>query len=184
MIVLRHCQSEFNLHFTRTKCDPGIVDPMLTPLGEEQAAQAAASLAGHRIDRILVSPYTRALQTAMPIARERRLAPVVTPLIGERCAFVCDIGTPASQLAERWPEIDFGHLEEIWWPQSTELEEHVVARAERFRLDAAALPQVEMTLVVSHWGFLLALSGSSLQNGAFLRIDPQLRPPTPLVWRH
>ncbi|TLU74593.1 histidine phosphatase family protein [Lichenicoccus roseus] len=184
MIVLRHCQSEFNLHFTRTKCDPGIVDPVLTPLGEEQAAQAAAALAGQRIDRILVSPYTRALQTAAPIARERGVAPVVTPLIGERCAFVCDIGTPASQLARRWPDIDFSHLEEVWWPQATEQEEHVVARAEQFRREAVALPQLAMTLVVSHWGFLLALSGSSLQNGAFLRIDAQQRPPSPLVWRH
>ena len=37
MILLRHCQSEFNLHFTRTRCDPGIVDPALTAEGLIQA---------------------------------------------------------------------------------------------------------------------------------------------------
>nr|WP_321983596.1 histidine phosphatase family protein [uncultured Lichenicoccus sp.] len=188
MIVLRHCQSEFNLHFTRTRQDPGIVDPVLTPLGEAQASASVVALAGIEITRILVSPYTRALQSAAPIARDRGLIPMVTPLIGERCAFVCDIGTPASLLARRWPEIDFGHLDELWWPQATELEDDVVARADRFRREMMSSPgcgaATGMTLVVSHWGFLLALSGTSLQNGCFLRIDPQHRPPMPLVWRH
>ena len=194
MIVLRHCQSEFNLHFTRTRQDPGIVDPVLTPFGEEQAAQAARALAELEITRILVSPYTRALQTAAPIARDRGLTPVVTPLIGERCAFICDIGTPASVLATRWPGIDFRHLEEVWWPQVIEVEDDVVARADRFRSQMTAqlqagepeagLAQAGMTLVVSHWGFLLALSGNSLQNGCFMRIDPGHRPPMPLVWQH
>ncbi len=184
MIVLRHCQSEFNLHFTRTRCDPGIVDPGLTPLGEEQARQSALALDGIEITRILVSPYTRALQTAAPIARARGLTPLVTPLIGERCAFICDIGTPASVLAGRWPEIDFSHLGEVWWPQVTEVEDDVVERADRFRREMSPPAQAGTTLVVSHWGFLLALSGTSLQNGCFLRIDPASRPAMPLVWQH
>ncbi len=43
MFLLRHGQSYFNLHFTRTRVDPGIEDPELTPLGLEQAAAAAAN---------------------------------------------------------------------------------------------------------------------------------------------
>ena len=46
MFLLRHGQSYFNLHFNRTRMDPGIEDPELTPLGVEQAAGAAAALAG------------------------------------------------------------------------------------------------------------------------------------------
>ena len=69
MILLRHGQSEFNLHFTATRRDPGIRDPRLTPLGHQQAAAAAEALRGKGITRILASPYTRALQTAAPIAR-------------------------------------------------------------------------------------------------------------------
>jgi len=44
MFLLRHGQSRFNLHFNETRVDPGIEDPELTALGNEQAAAAAAQL--------------------------------------------------------------------------------------------------------------------------------------------
>ncbi|HEY1411398.1 MAG TPA: phosphoglycerate mutase family protein, partial [Rhodopila sp.] len=68
MILLRHGQSEFNLHFNATRRDPGIVDPRLTELGHTQAQEAAQQLMGQGLERIIVSPYTRALQTARPVA--------------------------------------------------------------------------------------------------------------------
>src|SRR3546814_12714551 len=37
MILVRHGQSHFNVHFARTRVDPGIVDPQLTEEGERQA---------------------------------------------------------------------------------------------------------------------------------------------------
>ena len=184
MIVLRHCQSEFNVHFTRTRRDPGIVDPVLTPLGEQQAEQAALALAGAEITRILVSPYTRALQSVMPIARARGLTPLITPQVRERFAFICDIGSPRSALSRRWAQLDFNHLDEIWWPAGAEAEEAVLDRAARFRSEMAALPDWRTTLVVSHWGFLLALSGTSLENGTFRHVDPTARLTEPVVWRH
>src|SRR5579863_3163145 len=67
MFLLRHGQSYFNLYFTATRVDPGIEDPELTPLGHTQAAAAAKQLADTPLTRIIVSPYTRALQTAQPI---------------------------------------------------------------------------------------------------------------------
>ena len=69
MILLRHGQSEFNLHFTATRRDPGINDPKLTELGHQQAEAAAEALAREPIRRILCSPYTRALQTVAPVAK-------------------------------------------------------------------------------------------------------------------
>ncbi len=42
MILLRHGQSEFNLAFTLTRRDPGIVDARLTPLGRERLAEGIA----------------------------------------------------------------------------------------------------------------------------------------------
>ncbi|MFC7692700.1 histidine phosphatase family protein [Paeniroseomonas aquatica] len=99
MILLRHGQSEFNLHFSATKKDPGIPDPKLTELGQQQAEAAALALASERIDRIIASPYTRALQTAAPIARQRNLPITVTPTVRERYAFSCDIGSPAPRSA-------------------------------------------------------------------------------------
>ena len=172
MILLRHGESEFNRHFSAEKRDPGIPDPALTPAGETQARAAAKALRGQGLRRILVSPYTRALQTAALVAEALRVPVAVQPLVRERAAFTCDIGTPASALARRWPALDFRHLDEIWWPAAEEPVAEARARALRFRREMAALPDWSATLVISHWGFILALTGQQLANGAWLRHDP------------
>ena len=79
MILIRHGQSEFNLHFSATRIDPGIPDPKLTPLGEAQAEAAAETLASAGITRIIASPYTRAMQTAAPFARRLGLTVTISP---------------------------------------------------------------------------------------------------------
>ena len=66
MILLRHGQSEFNLHFTATKQRPRHPRPAADRARPAQAEAAAAALAGEGISRIIASPYTRALQTAAP----------------------------------------------------------------------------------------------------------------------
>ena len=182
MILLRHGQSWFNHHFTATRQDPGIHDPALTPLGEEQAEAAAESLAGEGLTRILTSPYTRALQTAAPIAQRLNLPITVNPIVRERYAFACDVGTPANRLAISWPGIDLTHLDEVWWPARRETTDEIVLRAGLFRAEMAALPGWERTLVVSHWGFILALTGSSVTNGQWVRYDPRSPPPAGIVW--
>jgi broad specificity phosphatase PhoE len=182
MILLRHGQSLFNAHFTETRRDPGIRDAALTPLGHAQAEAAAKSLAGERISRIIVSPYTRALQTAAPIIRRLGVPAVVSPLVRERYAFACDIGTPASELARAWPAHDFSALEEVWWPAMEETQESITGRAARFRAEIAALPDWREVLVVAHWGFILALTGESIANGEWRRCDPAAPPPERIVW--
>ncbi len=182
MILLRHGQSEFNAAFTVTRVDPGIADPRLTDLGREQAARAAAALRGERLARIIASPYTRALETAAIAAAVLDLPVIVNPIVRERCAFSCDIGTPRSELARRWPDLVFDHLDEIWWPALEESEEEVEARAATFRAEMAALPDWSDTLVVSHWGFILALTGVRTQNGEILRFDPTEPGPDRVPW--
>jgi len=183
MILLRHGQSEFNLAFTATRRDPGIVDPKLTPLGHQQAAHAAEALAGEGIKRIIVSPYTRALQTAAPIARRLGVPVIVNPIVRERYAFTCDVGSPRTALVLAWPEHDFAALDEIWWPPIEETAESVIARAALFRAEMAALPDWSDTLVVSHWGFTLCFTGLSVANGQWLRGDPTVAAPAEIVWR-
>ncbi|HTR18255.1 MAG TPA: histidine phosphatase family protein [Acetobacteraceae bacterium] len=184
MILLRHGQSEFNVHFSATRRDPGIVDPVLTPLGVQQAEAAARALAGHDLRRILASPYTRALQTATIVGRMLDLPVLVNPIVRERFAFVCDIGTPRTELAPSWPEQDFSHIDEIWWPAMQEPEEQVIERAALFRDEMRALHDWSETLVVSHWGFILALTGRSMGNCEWLRYDPTLPAPEEIVWQH
>jgi broad specificity phosphatase PhoE len=183
MILLRHGQSEFNLHFSATRRDPGIVDPRLTDLGHRQAADAARLLAAQRVTRIITSPYTRALQTTAPLARALRVPVVVNPIVRERYAFACDIGTPRTELERAWPEHDFSGLDEVWWPSIEEPAEAVQARAALFRAELAALPDWADAVVVSHWGFILCMTGQSVMNGVSLRCDPKALPPAQLVWR-
>jgi broad specificity phosphatase PhoE len=182
MILLRHGQSEFNVAFTATRRDPGIPDPRLTALGREQATQAAETLAAERIRRIIVSPYTRALETAAPIAARLGVPVLINAIVRERYAFACDIGSPRSRLAQAWPEHDFGHLDEIWWPADEEPAPSVAARAARFRAEMAAQPDWRGTLVISHWGFILSMTGISAANGDWLRCDPSEPPPESVVW--
>ncbi|HYF09611.1 MAG TPA: histidine phosphatase family protein [Acetobacteraceae bacterium] len=183
MILLRHGQSEFNLHFSATRRDPGIVDPRLTELGHQQAEQAAEAMAGLDIRRIVVSPYTRALQTAAPLARRLGLRLTVTPTVRERYAFTCDIGRPVTELALEFPDLDFSHIEEVWWPAEEEPADQVLGRAALFRAEISALDDWAHTIVVSHWGFILAMTGQSVMNGQWLHCDPTAPAPAEVVWK-
>ncbi|MDT7952203.1 MAG: histidine phosphatase family protein [Acetobacteraceae bacterium] len=184
MLLLRHGQSEFNLHFSRTRIDPGIEDPHLTPLGHEQAERAAVELAGAGLRRIVVSPYTRALQTAAPIARALDLPVFVTTAVRERYAFACDVGSPRSALMQSWPAHDFAAIEERWWPTVEEPIEGVLERAARFRTEWSARTDWAGTLVISHWGFILSLTGRSIGNGEHVGYDPTAPAPAEVVWKH
>jgi broad specificity phosphatase PhoE len=183
MILLRHGQSEFNLHFGATRRDPGIIDPQLTPLGHTQAEEAAQQLVDQGIQRIIVSPYSRTLQTARPVAAALNLPVTIDPTVRERFAFACDIGSPRTKLERDWPTHDFTHVENVWWPQQEEPETAIVARAARFRAALAERHDWANTLVISHWGFILSLTGQSVANGQWLRCDPTEPAPERLVWR-
>lgn len=183
MILLRHGQSEFNLHFSATRRDPGIVDPRLTDLGHAQAEAAARQLSGEAIERIIVSPYTRALQTADPVVHALGVPLIIDPIVGERFAFACDIGSARADLERAWPSHDFSGIEAVWWPRQEEPEAAVIDRAARFRAGLAARRDWANTLVISHWGFILCMTGKSVANGQWLRCDPTLPGPEQLVWR-
>jgi broad specificity phosphatase PhoE len=183
MYLLRHGQSLFNLHFTETRKDPGIEDPELTPLGHEQAAAAATALAALRITRIIVSPYTRALQTAEPILAVHKVPVEILPEVRERYAFVCDIGSHRDVLAARFSQHEFGHLPERWWPDARETAEATVERANAFRDRMRDRNDHDTVLLISHWAFILSLTGISTANGELLEYDPAGPPPDEIIWR-
>src|ERR1700722_1431011 len=165
MFLLRHGQSFFNLHFNETRVDPGIEDPELTPLGHKQAAAAARQLADAALTRIIISPYTRALQPAQPIVASHKVPVTIMQEVREQAAFVCDVGSPAHVLAERFPQHDFAHLPRKWWNDGFESAEETHTRAKAFRALMAARADSATTLLVSHWAFILALTGVELENG-------------------
>jgi broad specificity phosphatase PhoE len=82
-----------------------------------------------------------------------------------------------------WPEHDFSTIDEIWWPPIEEPEEFILGRARLFRAEMAALPDWADTLVVSHWGFILSMTGQSVTNAQSLRCDPTVPGPAEITWR-
>jgi glucosyl-3-phosphoglycerate phosphatase len=179
MILLRHGQTIFNVVYGSQRVDPGVPDPILTPSGREQAATAAKSLETAGITRVVASPYTRALETAEIIARLLRVEIEVEPLIRERSAFSCDVGTTRSELSRQWRGLSFAHLEETWWHPPPE---PVATLAERCRRFCAAMARREAwssAVVVTHWGVIHAMTGLRLQNGEMVRMDPTVPPAFP-----
>jgi len=172
MILVRHGQSEFNVVFSVTRRDPGIRDPRLTEEGRRQAKAAAEALRAQRVERVITSPYSRALETAEIVARRLGVAITVERLVGERAAFACDVGTRRGDLQVRWPHLALDHLEEEWWPALEESEDGLSARCAAFRQHMRAQHDWASVAVVSHWGFIRGLTGLTVQNGAVLRIDP------------
>jgi broad specificity phosphatase PhoE len=171
MILVRHGESEWNVHYGRTRIDPGIPDPPLTAAGRAQALRLVDELGAQDVTRLVSSPYRRALETASIIAGGLDLAITVEPLVRERCAFSCDLGTPMSLLRGHWPKLDFGHLEEEWWgggPKETvaSLEQRCAA----FHAKTADLPERAQMAVISHWGFIRAATGHELGNARFVRL--------------
>ena len=175
MILIRHGQSHFNVVFNETRQDPGIVDPGLTDEGVRQANDAAKVLMGRDIRRLLASPYSRTLRTAEIISEHLGLEVTIEPLVRERAAFICDIGSPRSEIAERWPDFDFGDLPELWWPDPEESEQALLARCSAFRIAMAATEDWGHVAVISHWGFIRGLTGEAVTNGALVQFDPTLQ---------
>ncbi|HVY12346.1 MAG TPA: histidine phosphatase family protein [Alphaproteobacteria bacterium] len=170
MFLLRHGQSAFNQHFAQSGRDPGIIDAPLTPRGLEQAEGAAKHFLNLKTrpqrqappSRILCSPYTRALQTATPIARALGLPLKVSPFLGERRLYSCDIGTKLARLKAAWPGVDFSPVEkDDWWPPREESQEDIERRVQAF---LALEDGAEETLIVSHWYFIFTLSGIDCEN--------------------
>ncbi|WP_119460534.1 histidine phosphatase family protein [Rhodospirillaceae bacterium SYSU D60014] len=171
MILIRHGQSEFNIAFDATRIDPGIPDPKLTDKGRRQARAVAEALRDERIERLIVSPYTRTLETATAIAERLSLPITIEPLVRERAFFVCDIGSPRAELTLTWPRYRFDHLEECWWPNE-ESETELLDRCARFRAAMAATADWRRVAVVTHWGFIRGLTGHEAENCEMIRFDP------------
>lgn len=172
MIILRHCESEFNRLYGLIGRDPMVPDPPLSAQGHAHAHALVQTLRNRDITHILVSPFTRALQTATPIARALGITPQITPLVRERCLYSCDIGSPATVLAQDWPHLDFAHLREHWWGSQPESDHALSTRVQDFRQQMRSNKACGQTLVVSHWWFLLELSGQSLENGDWQHLTP------------
>lgn len=185
MILVRHGQSEFNAAFSVTRVDPGIPDPKLTEEGRRQAAEAAESLRHSGVRRLISSPYRRALETATIIADALNLDVTIEPLVRERAAFHCDIGTAPLELKRMFPRFRFDHLDNPWWHDHiasgvAETETALAARCAAFHAAMTATPDWPEVAIVTHWGFIRALTGRPVTNCEIVRVDLKSQPSLPL----
>ncbi len=144
---------------------PRRYDPHLSPDGEVQAQELAQRLAAEKIDRILVSPFLRAIQTAQYIAQHHRLPLHIEPglsewLNGEWMDAMPETQSQAELIAQ-FPAIDCNYAP-VLIPTFPETQEQLLARAgEAARRLVARFPDQNL-LFVGHgasvvgaaWGLL------------------------------
>jgi broad specificity phosphatase PhoE len=180
--LIRHGQSTFNAHSEATGEDPMHFDARLTELGHRQAAAARGMLADRVYDVVLVSPLTRAIETAHGIFGDR--FPIeITPLHREWQMSSCDIGRTIAELRVDFPLLDFAGLEDRWWrhdaplgalgfPQETESD--LAERLTAFKRMIAARPERRIA-VVGHGDFFRRLIGRMLNNCEMAEWDPEAK---------
>ena len=163
--LIRHAQSAFNAVYGPNKPDPMIFDAPITELGQTQAKQARREVEKLDIKNVIVSPFTRTLQTAQLIF-ENRLPLQINAAVREQLVNSCDVGSPPHKLAQDFPHLNFNHLDECWWHEgekdyrgiSVEPEEVLMERADRF-VDYIKQESIHSTAIVSHGNFIRALTG-------------------------
>ncbi|MFS8183870.1 histidine phosphatase family protein [Pseudovibrio denitrificans] len=168
--LIRHAQSAFNAVFDPQKPDPMIFDAPITELGEAQIMQARSVINRLDIQSIIVSPLTRALQTACLMFGDKRPFQI-NPLVRERVCHSCDVGRPPHELAQDFPHLDFDHLDECWWHKgendhggiSVEPQEILQKRANEFA-EYLKRERIHSTAVVTHGRFIRALTGCRINN--------------------
>ena len=130
--VVRHARSLGNAGML-TENDP---DPLLSPLGIEQARLAAQRLAAEGVTHIWSSPFRRAVQTASPLAKACEIEVLLEPDMVEHYIFDDLEGYPGRTGAELRREFPCVRVPEdfrdgAWTPAFPEPWEALLARTRR-----------------------------------------------------
>eukprot|EP00742_Colponemidia_sp_Colp-10_P000957 GILJ01001039.1.p1 GENE.GILJ01001039.1~~GILJ01001039.1.p1 ORF type:complete len:211 (-),score=21.24 GILJ01001039.1:80-712(-) len=125
--VIRHGQSEYNAWKKRAimrlqfcvSASEVLRDAELTEKGRKQCGALGSRIKqsdlSSTVELIISSPLTRAIQTALTAFEGARIPIIINPLIRERMHTFCDVGSPPSVLADKFPSIDVSHLKQHWW---------------------------------------------------------------------
>jgi broad specificity phosphatase PhoE len=150
ILLVRHGQSTWN---ALGKWQ-GRADPPLSPLGQQQAASAAARIG--IVDAVIASPLVRARQTAEIIAEGIGVGPVDTDdrLIETDAGDWT--GLTFHEIRTGWP----GWLDQHKWPDNFEKEIDIVARMAEALIDIAARHPGASVVAVTHSGAMRNLDRS------------------------
>ncbi|GAB5402481.1 MAG: hypothetical protein Aurels2KO_07120 [Aureliella sp.] len=127
IVLIRHGQSANNAGPEQSR----VPDPGLTDIGTQQAEATANWLAGEKVDRLYCSPFTRSLDTTLPITRLHQVPVFVRPDLCEQGG--CYSGHPAigmqgapgmsrDQIEDKYPgwELHKSIDHRGWWHDSYE----------------------------------------------------------------
>ncbi|MDP2434859.1 MAG: histidine phosphatase family protein [archaeon] len=184
VIVIRHGQATHNAAAAASphKCDcerdtpsglcpyidPALEDPGLTELGEAQAAQAAGFLAQAAIERVLVSPLRRTLQTAR-VALASSFAAAVPAVAIEDAREQFGQHTPDRRrdigtAKEEFKLVDFSRIAsgpDRHWTEARESKANLAERASNLIRTLFEFPEKRICLV-SHSSLILTMLNVSL----------------------
>ncbi len=176
--LIRHGQSEFNVAYDIDSKDPKIHDAALTPKGIEQARSLRLKVQGLGIQNVIVSPLTRALQTAGYIFGENQKI-TVDAGAREQLSHSCDVGRSPNELAKNFPGLKFDHLPNIWWHTGVpndlgytiETQDVFAPRMVEFAADLAKMTPRPIA-VVGHGNAFRELVGYDMKNCEIAQYNP------------
>ncbi|DAZ93811.1 TPA: hypothetical protein N0F65_008570 [Lagenidium giganteum] len=210
LYCIRHGESTFNEWRKRSILtfswvfvrDPMIIDAPLSAKGEQQALALSEKLQSQslhaKIEVVVMSPLTRAIQTAMGAFKDVQVPMQAEPLCREMLDTACDIGRQPQELARVFasPLLQLDHVEQYWWlpeskrpptvPESAmktpatsdevmplrETSEDLDRRIGAFVQTLAAMPQQHIA-VVGHSSFFKRMLGMNRKlNNCELYVTP------------
>ncbi len=155
-----------------------LFDSKLSELGEQQARNARKQAEDLDITNIIVSPFTRTLQTASLMFGANRKF-VINADVREQLSNSCDVGSPPHELASAYPSLDFSHLAERWWHEGEKdhrgisvephevLQKRVDEYAESLKRDG-----IHSTAIVTHGNYIHAMTGVRADNCQIVEFKP------------
>ncbi|KAK7747624.1 hypothetical protein SLS62_009035 [Diatrype stigma] len=193
IILIRHAQAEHN-----ATQNWDIHDPDLSELGQNQCLELRKSLMENPLAQqaglIVVSPMRRTVQTALRsldwliekgVKIEADANWQANPQNPENSDKPCDTGTPAAQLAQEFPAVDFATALDPVYPDKRSAaaaayhfqRSAILARAQTALRRLRARPE-KVIVVVSHSGFLrVAVTGCFYFNADYRVFDFAAPPP-------
>lgn len=181
LYAIRHAQSTYNKWSAKRiytpwlwpVSDPLIYDAPLSEKGLLQASKLQSSIAplSSRIELIICSPLTRAIHTMQILFPNPQCPVIITPLARERGDKCCDIGTPLSQLQEKYPQYQYCHFEnDFWWncEQSKPFEflkesKSSLKLRQKQLIEFLKNREEKVVVLVSHGQFIKSLIGRRMQ---------------------
>lgn len=181
ILLIRHGESTFNAAQSEGAADPMLFDAPLTARGHAQVAAARLALRDRRMEAVITSPLTRALQTTLGLFGDHPDQPRIAVEVGhrERLESSCDQGRSPLLLAREFPTLALDHLPETWWhdegepnPSGIRVEpvETLLARLADFVEALRARPERHLA-VVGHGTFFHHLTGRWLANCEIVEWD-------------